>query len=111
MRKHAAANAVNVYVRNPDGGIELEIADNGVGFDPSAMDDTGGMGLNSMRERAEKLGAMLTIQPMPKLVLVNNVRQQQAARSAGADSVLLKGFRAAKFFEIIETLTKERAEQ
>jgi len=43
------------------------------------------------------------------LVLVSSVCQQQAARTAGAEGVLLKGFRAAKFFEIVEMLTKERA--
>jgi two-component system nitrate/nitrite response regulator NarL len=43
------------------------------------------------------------------LVLVSNVRQQQAAKSAGADGVLLKGFRAAQLFEVVEMLTKERA--
>ena len=63
--KHAAASSVNVHVRTQDGGIELEVTDDGIGFDPDVMDDRGGMGLSSMRERAEKLGATLTIQSAP----------------------------------------------
>ena len=63
--KHAAANSVNIYVRTQGKGIELEIADNGTGFDPTAMSASSGIGLSSMRERAEKLGATLTIQSTP----------------------------------------------
>jgi PAS domain S-box-containing protein len=63
--KHAAASSVNVCVRTQDGRIELEVTDDGIGFDPDVMDDRGGMGLSSMRERAEKLGAALTIQSAP----------------------------------------------
>ena len=39
--------------------FELEVTDNGVGYDPSAS--KGGMGLSSMAERAEKLGGRLEI--------------------------------------------------
>jgi signal transduction histidine kinase len=63
--KHASADSVNVYVRTQNGIIELEVADNGTGFDPEAMDDTGGIGLSSMRERAEGLGASLAIRSTP----------------------------------------------
>jgi signal transduction histidine kinase len=63
--KHAAASSVNVYVRTQDGAIELEVADNGTGFEPDGVSDAGGVGLSSMRERAEKLGATLTIQSTP----------------------------------------------
>jgi signal transduction histidine kinase len=63
--KHAAATSVKVYVRSQDSGIELEIVDDGNGFDPDALDDSGGIGLSSMRERAEKLGATLAIQSTP----------------------------------------------
>lgn len=38
------------------------------------------------------------------LVLADNVRQQQAARDAGADSALLKGFPAEQLFVTIEGL-------
>ena len=45
--------------------IALEIRDDGKGLDLSAVSTEGGIGLSSMRERAEKLGGALTITSMP----------------------------------------------
>jgi len=45
------------------------------------------------------------------LVLVSSVREQQAAVSAGADGVLLRGFPATKFFKVIEMLARETVQQ
>ncbi|MBL7161929.1 MAG: GAF domain-containing protein [Anaerolineales bacterium] len=61
--KHAAATSVTVQIHADDGGIELTIADDGVGL--NAASDTGGMGLTSMRERAQELDASLTIHSAP----------------------------------------------
>jgi signal transduction histidine kinase len=58
---HAAPTAVTVRVERDGARVILEVADNGRGFDLSAPDDSGGMGLISMRERVEKLGGTLTI--------------------------------------------------
>jgi nitrate/nitrite-specific signal transduction histidine kinase len=44
--------------------IFLEIADNGLGFDPS-LGGGGGFGLASMRQRAERLGGSLRIDSTP----------------------------------------------
>ena len=44
-------------------GLEMTIADNGSGFD--LQQTTGGMGLDSMRNRAEKLSGTLTITTNP----------------------------------------------
>ncbi len=63
--KHATATSVTVYFRIDDGKVELEVVDNGWGFDPNAIDEQRGMGLASMRERAEKLGGTLVIQSAP----------------------------------------------
>ncbi len=46
------------------GNIELEVSDDGVGFDPSA-DYPNHMGLHSMRERALGLGGTLDIASAP----------------------------------------------
>jgi signal transduction histidine kinase len=54
-----------VYIRAEDGRVELEVVDDGQGFDPDAVSDRGGMGLASMRERAEKLGGSLTVLSAP----------------------------------------------
>ena len=59
--KHAEAGAVTVTIRSEGETVILEILDDGQGFDPEAARDGGGMGLVSMRERAEKLGSELFI--------------------------------------------------
>jgi signal transduction histidine kinase len=63
--KHAAATSVTVYIRTEDERVELEVVDDGQGFDPDAVGDRGGMGLASMRQRAEKLGGSLTVLSAP----------------------------------------------
>ena len=63
--KHAAATSVTVYIRTEDERVELEVVDDGQGFDPDAVSDRGGMGLASMRQRAEKLGGSLTVLSVP----------------------------------------------
>ena len=45
--------------------LELEIADDGVGFDRDAGGDTGGMGLANMHQRAVQLGGILDIVSSP----------------------------------------------
>jgi PAS domain S-box-containing protein len=59
--KHAGATLVLVHIHKKDGNIVLEVIDDGVGFDPSTMDEPGGMGLVSMRERVEQMGGSLEI--------------------------------------------------
>jgi signal transduction histidine kinase len=49
--KHAAATVVTVSIGAGNGRIELEVADNGSGFDPQAAEGKGGLGLTSMRDR------------------------------------------------------------
>jgi signal transduction histidine kinase len=59
--KHAAPTLVTVCIRAASECVELEVVDDGKGFDPKDVSGKGGMGLVSMRERAEKLGGLLTI--------------------------------------------------
>jgi PAS domain S-box-containing protein len=63
--KHATAASVTVYLRVQGEQLELEVVDDGIGFDPTATDNTGGIGLVSMRERVDKLGGSLTIHSAP----------------------------------------------
>jgi signal transduction histidine kinase len=58
--KHAHATQVTVTLNTTTGGLRLEVADNGTGFDPAA-DYPGHLGLRSMAERAEKAGGRLEI--------------------------------------------------
>jgi signal transduction histidine kinase len=59
--KHAAAGSVVVYLHQSNGSVELEIVDDGIGFNPEIATDHGGMGLKSMRERAENISGSVTI--------------------------------------------------
>lgn len=70
--RHSSARTVEVRLRVPDGCVVLEVADDGVGFDPSSISapasqgtEQGGLGLSSMRDRAESVGARLTINASP----------------------------------------------
>lgn len=62
--KHARASRVWVHMACLPDGIILELADNGVGFDPSAS-FPGHLGLKSMRERAQAAGASFALHSAP----------------------------------------------
>ena len=66
IAKHSKATLVTFSLRKNNGPIELTIQDNGQGFDMediSSMESyKRGMGLSSMRERAETLGGSFTIE-------------------------------------------------
>ena len=57
VAKHSRTKAVRLALRKNDGRIEIEIQDNGVGFDPkevfSRNESERGLGLFSMKERTE----------------------------------------------------------
>jgi signal transduction histidine kinase/ligand-binding sensor domain-containing protein len=58
-RKHAAARKVDVALRRSRFGLELRVADDGKGFDPSAP--SRGHGLDGMRRRAEAIGGRFEV--------------------------------------------------
>jgi signal transduction histidine kinase len=62
--KHSAAHRAWVDVDSIEGGVALEIRDDGRGFD-ARLDRPGHYGLESMRTRAEEAGALLTIASAP----------------------------------------------
>jgi signal transduction histidine kinase len=64
--KHAQVTSVTVRICADGDHVELEVEDNGKGFDPGAVSDRGGMGLINMRERAERLGGSLTLVSAPR---------------------------------------------
>ena len=59
--RHAGASKVDLALRALPQGVELRIADNGRGFDVARV-SPGHLGLGIMRERAETIGALLTIE-------------------------------------------------
>lgn len=52
IARHAEATRVDVRVEAREGEIVLEIADDGRGIDPKAIDDSSSLGLLGMKERA-----------------------------------------------------------
>lgn len=57
--KHSAATCVDVDLWMLDGAVRIRVRDDGVGFDPSCV--VGGIGLSSMYERAQEIGATLSV--------------------------------------------------
>jgi PAS domain S-box-containing protein len=63
--KHAGANNVTVCVRSRNDRIELEVNDDGAGFDTGTASSHGGLGLVSMQERMERIGGELQVTSAP----------------------------------------------
>ena len=64
VAKHAKAKRVEINLKQEEGMVELYIHDDGIGFD---LDQTfsGHYGLEMMRERAEAVGAQLSVTSQP----------------------------------------------
>lgn len=60
--KHAQARRVRVALGADGRGVTLEVADDGVGFDPSAGTGSLSYGLRGVAERAALIGARLTVE-------------------------------------------------
>jgi len=78
--RHAHARRADISVRMTDGGLILDVDDDGTGMGP---DSEPGVGTLSMRERAAELGGSLTIVRSP----LGGVRVH-AELPTGAESIL-----------------------
>ena len=63
--KHAAATTARLVFSVADESAQLEIVDDGIGFDIPGLDESHGYGLLSMSERAELVGGHLDIRSRP----------------------------------------------
>jgi len=67
--KHAQASEVRLSLAQTDSAVVLSVTDNGVGFDADAGRKSilggYGMGTSTMRERADAIGAQLTLDSVP----------------------------------------------
>lgn len=67
VRRHSQATAVEVALRGSTEDVAVTVSDNGQGFAPekaiTALDQ--GIGLTSMRERAELVGGSFTVHSLP----------------------------------------------
>jgi signal transduction histidine kinase len=66
-KKHAEARTVSVSLTERDGGIEISVRDDGVGFDTArvAQPVPGHLGILSMSERVEMAGGTVQIESSP----------------------------------------------
>ncbi len=62
--KHAGANKVTIRLHTAVDHITLEVSDNGRGFAPEQV-GSGGLGLVSIQERADRLGGHLSLTSQP----------------------------------------------
>jgi signal transduction histidine kinase len=65
--KHARPGRVDIRLDGPDGPagtLVVEVADDGIGFDP-AVPHPGHLGLESMRERTQRVGGRFTVDASP----------------------------------------------
>lgn len=63
--RHGSPSVISILVAAGRGGVELEITDDGGGFDPRGVDGPSSLGLAMMRERIAGLGGRLTIDSAP----------------------------------------------
>lgn len=64
VRKHSRAAAVGIRLNRDGDRFRIEVSDNGEGFDPAVQSSRGWprFGIQTMRERAQAVGAELTIE-------------------------------------------------
>ncbi|MCB8920316.1 MAG: GAF domain-containing protein [Ardenticatenaceae bacterium] len=63
--KHARAQQVTVRLRFNEHHFGLEIRDDGVGFDPTRIQQGGGLGLRGIEERVQHIGGQLIVNSAP----------------------------------------------
>lgn len=63
--QHAKATQAGILLEQRGENIVLIIEDNGVGFEPSLLDETDRLGIFGMRERADMMGGVLVVETSP----------------------------------------------
>lgn len=63
--KHSDASKLSVSIKNARDYVELQINDNGRGFDPASLFENKGMGITLMRERADNIKSTFMINSKP----------------------------------------------
>jgi len=79
VAKHAVASMVEISLKHKDTAIELSIRDDGQGFDPERT-TSGHYGLSMMHERAEAVGALLSITSQPSHGTELTIRWTEAGK-------------------------------
>jgi signal transduction histidine kinase len=80
--KHAQAKQVEIVICFGQAGVELQINDDGCGFDPTQTAPNGHFGLRGLNERARAVGTKLALDSKPgqgtrvRLTVPPNVLQE-----------------------------------
>jgi two-component system, NarL family, sensor histidine kinase DesK len=82
VMRHSQAKRCAIRINNRDGGVTVEVVDNGRGGTPEA-----GSGLHGLRERVLERGGSLTAEPLPHEGFRLRVTLPVAPASAPADRV------------------------
>lgn len=78
--RHSGARRIDVHLRRTDQGVTLGVRDDGAGFDPAIA--LRGMGLRTLRLRAEEIGAELAVDAAPGRGVSVECRYLRAAEVA-----------------------------
>jgi PAS domain S-box-containing protein len=62
---HSRANNCEIFLKGVDNTLSLAVSDDGVGFDPGEVRQKPGLGLSSMRERAQLIQGDFSIKSQP----------------------------------------------
>ena len=62
---HSRATSCEIFLEGVDSMLLLTVSDNGVGFDPSEVRNKAGLGLSSMRERAQLVEGDFSVKSRP----------------------------------------------
>jgi len=63
VARHSGASRVDLSLRVEEGVLHLAVEDDGRGFDPGRLDESKGLGVIGMRERASLIGGTLSVGP------------------------------------------------
>jgi NarL family two-component system sensor histidine kinase LiaS len=80
--KHAHAQHVSIRLHFKEAVTEMEISDDGVGFDPARERLSGGFGISGMQERCQKIGGSMQIDSAPGKGTIVSVRIPVISREA-----------------------------
>jgi len=64
--KHSHATKMKITLQKKMGSIIFEIQDNGIGLDALKASNSAGLGIKGMKERADQIGANLTLENAPE---------------------------------------------
>jgi len=93
IAKHAKASRAEIELKQEGTSIKLRIGDNGQGYDLSGSTPPGHYGLSMMRERAEAVGALLSIKSQPGQGTELTIQWAQTPPTQEGDSLTNKVLR------------------